>query len=119
MTESLATAVEQNATSIEEMSRSVQAVAANGRRITEIAMGAASSATEMERSTEAVANMARRADEVTTRAARDAQEGGETIQRSIQGIGRLRDAMGQSATRDATRWASGRATSRRSSTPSI
>ena len=97
MTESLATAVEQNAASIEQMSRSVQTVASNGRRITEIAVGAASSATQMERSTEAVANLARRADELTVRAARDAQDGGETIQRSIKGLARLREAMVQSS----------------------
>ena len=60
-------------------------------------MGAASSATQMERSTEAVANLARRADEVTARAARDAQDGGETIQRSIKGLARLREAMVQSS----------------------
>jgi methyl-accepting chemotaxis protein len=97
MTESLATAVEENVASIDEMSRSVQAVASNGRRIMDIAAGAANSATQMERSTESVASLARRADDVTTRAARDAQDGGETIQRSIRGLGRMREAMVQSS----------------------
>ena len=38
------------------------------------------------------------ADELTRRVARDAEEGGAAVQRSIQGIGRLRDSMVQSAT---------------------
>ena len=51
------------------MARSVQSVAADGRRITDAATGAATSATQMERSIESVAAMARRADEVTRRVA--------------------------------------------------
>ena len=35
---------------------------------------------------------------MTRRVARDAEDGGATVQRSIQGIGRLRDSMVQSAT---------------------
>src|SRR5215203_2540352 len=52
----------------------------------------------MQRSSESVASLARRADEATGRALRDAEEGGITVQRSIQGISRLRDSMIQSAT---------------------
>ena len=52
----------------------------------------------MDRSTASVAALARQADEVTRRVSRDAEEGGATVQRSIQGIGRLRDSMTQSAT---------------------
>ena len=59
---------------------------------------AAASATELERSIQSVAALARQADEVTRRVARDAEEGGAAIQRSIQGIGRLRESMVQSAT---------------------
>ena len=98
MTESLGTAVEQNSTSIEQMSRSVQAVAESGRRITEAADDAAASAQQMERSIQSVAALARQGDEMTRRVARDAEEGGAVVQRSIQGIGRLRDSMAQSAT---------------------
>ena len=45
-----------------------------------------------------MASLARQADEVTRRVSREAEEGGATVQRSIQGIGRLRDSMTQSAT---------------------
>ena len=99
MTDSLATAVEQNSTSIEEMSRSIQSVAANGRMISDTAANAAASASvQLDRSIQSVASFARQADEVTRRVARDAEDGGATVQRSIQGIGRLRDSMMQSAT---------------------
>ena len=98
MTESLATPVEQNSTAIEQMSRSVQSVAANGRAISETAVNAASSSVELDRSIQSVAGFAKHADEVTRRVLRDAEDGGATVQRSIQGIGRLRDSMVQSAT---------------------
>src|SRR5215203_4861329 len=51
----------------------------------------------MQRSSESVASLARRADEATGRALRDAEEGGITVQRSIQGISRMRESMVQSA----------------------
>src|SRR5204863_5175003 len=51
----------------------------------------------MERSIQSVSTLARQADEVTRRVARDAEEGGATVQRSIQGITRMRDSMAQSA----------------------
>ena len=51
----------------------------------------------MERSVQAVSTLARQADEVTRRVSRDAEEGGATIQRSIQGIARMRESMAQSA----------------------
>src|SRR6185503_5352878 len=98
MTESLGAAVDQNSASIEQMSRSIQAVAENGRRITETATGAASTALQMDRSSQAVAALARQGDEITRRVAREAEEGGAVVQRSIQGIGRLRDSMMQSST---------------------
>ena len=98
MTESLNAAVEQNATSIEQMARSVRAVAESGRRITESANGAATTAQQMDRSSQAVATLARQGDEMTRRVGRDAEEGGALVQRSIQGIGRLRESMVQSAT---------------------
>jgi len=97
MTERLATAVEENSASIEEMSRTNQAVAQSGARITEVSRDAATSATQMERSIAAVSQLARQADEVTRRVARDAEEGGGTVQRSIQGITRMRESIAQSA----------------------
>ena len=98
MSESLSTAVDQNATSIEQLSRSVKSVAESGRRITETANGAATTAQQMDRSSQSVAALARQGDEMTRRVARDAEEGGAVVQRSIQGIGRLRESMVQSAT---------------------
>src|SRR4029453_16979950 len=98
MSENLATAVEQNAAAIEEMSRSVQSVATSGRTISDTAANAATSAVQLDRSIQSVAAFAKQADEVTRRVARDAEDGGATVQRSIQGIGRLRDSMAQSAT---------------------
>jgi methyl-accepting chemotaxis protein len=68
-----------------------------GRHITDAASSAATAATQMERSIESVAGMARRADELSRRVAADAKEGGESVQRSIQGIGRLRQTMTQSS----------------------
>ena len=97
MTESLASAVEQNSTAIEQMARSVQSVAASGRSISDAAANAATSATELDRSIQSVVALARQSDEVTRRVSRDAEDGGATIQRSIQGIGRLRESMVQSS----------------------
>jgi methyl-accepting chemotaxis protein len=79
------------------MSRSVQSVAQNGTRITDAARDAAASATQMERSIESVTGLTRSADELARRVSRDAEEGGATVQRSIQGISRMRDSMTQSA----------------------
>src|SRR5262249_60699829 len=53
---------------------------------------------ELERSIQSAAALSKQADDVTRRVSRDAEDGGTTVQRSIQGIGRLRDSMGQSAT---------------------
>ena len=54
-------------------------------------------ATQMERSIESVASLAGRADALTRRVSADAQEGGSAVERSIQGIGRLRETMTQSS----------------------
>src|SRR6185503_2724489 len=98
MTESLGAAVDQNSSSIEQLSRSIQSVAENGRRITDVVTSAATSATQMERTTSSVAGLAKQADELSRRVGRDAEEGGAAVQKSMQGIGRLRDSMVQSAT---------------------
>ncbi len=97
MTERLATAVEENSGSIDQMSRSIQGVAQSGQRITDSARVAATSAADMERSVQAVSTLARQADEMTRRVSREAEDGGATIQRSIQGISRMRESMTQSA----------------------
>jgi len=79
------------------MARSVQSVAQNRRQISSAASSAAAAANQVERSIEAVASLAGRADTLTRRVATDAQEGGSAVERSIQGIGRLREAMTQSS----------------------
>src|SRR6201999_1633293 len=70
----------------------------NADRITEAASGAATSAEQMDRSIRSVASLSKKADEISRRAARDAEEGGVALQKSIQGMGRIRDSMAQSAT---------------------
>src|SRR5262249_30233062 len=66
--------------------------------LADAASGTGASAAQMERSSQSVATLARHGDDVTRRVGRDAEEGGAAMQRSIQGIGRLRDSMLQSAT---------------------
>ena len=99
MSENLATIIEQNSASIEEMARSIQSVCAERPADCRCgAAAAATAATQMERSIESVACLASRADTLARRVSADAQEGGAAVERSIQGIGRLRDAMSQSST---------------------
>jgi methyl-accepting chemotaxis protein len=52
----------------------------------------------MDRSIQAVSGLARSADEVARRVMRDAEDGGGTVQRTIQGMSRMRESMSQSAT---------------------
>jgi len=66
-------------------------------KITEVATAAAASVTELDASIRSVAGLAKQADEVTRRVSRDAEEGGAAVQKSIQGLGRVRDSMTQSA----------------------
>ena len=98
MTERLATAVEQNSTAIEQMSRSVQGVAQNGQRITDVARDAAASATA-DGALDPVGRGAGAAGRRDRRAASRAtpRKGARSLQRSIQGISRMRDSMAQSA----------------------
>ncbi len=98
MTESLAATIEQTAAAGEELSRSVQSVAQNGQRISEAAGAAATTATELERAGQSLAALAKSADEITRRSSRDAEEGGVSVQRAIQGFGRVRTSVAQSAT---------------------
>ena len=97
MVDSLATTIEQNGASTEQLARSVQSVAQSGQRISEVATAAATSATQLDRTSQSVSTLAKEADEMTRRASREAEEGGASIQRSIQGFGRVRESMSQSA----------------------
>ena len=51
----------------------------------------------MDRSLRSVAAMTKHAEEVASRVSREAEQGGAAAQKSIQGIGRVRDSMAQSA----------------------
>ena len=83
----------QNSASVEQMARSIANVAQNGEKIAEAAANASTSATQMERSITSVAHLARRADEITRRVSRDAQEGGVIVEKSIEGILKVRESM--------------------------
>ena len=96
MTESLAAGVEQSGAATEQLARSVQSVAQNGQRISDAATGAATSATELERTGQSLAVLAKEADEMTRRSSRDAEEGGASVQRTIQGFARVRESVAQS-----------------------
>ena len=98
MVDSLTATIEQNSASTEQMARSVQSVARSGQQISDAAAGAATSATQLDRASQSVAGLAKEADEITRRASLDAKEGGASVQRSIQGFARVKDAMAQSST---------------------
>ena len=68
MTESLASIVEQNGASTEQLSRSVQSVAQSGKRISEAADAAATSATQLRAHEPVGGALAKDADEATRRA---------------------------------------------------
>src|SRR5690606_5270625 len=93
MSEGLLTSVEETSTSIEQIARSIQGVAQNGARITQAAVNAATSATQMERSGRSVADLVKRGRELTNRVSDQANEGGKTVEKSIEGIGRVARAM--------------------------
>ena len=71
------------------------------QRISDAADAAATSATQLERTSQslALARQGGRRDR-RARASRDAEEGGVSIQRSIQGFGRVRESMAQSTDGD-------------------
>src|SRR5687768_11193505 len=98
MTDSLAAAVEETATSIEQMARSIQGVAQNSEKITQLASDAATSATQMDRASRSVNDLVRRTEEVSVRISRQAEEGGQTIQKSIEGVSRISSAMSETTT---------------------
>jgi methyl-accepting chemotaxis protein len=80
------------------MSRSIQSVAQNGETIRQVAADAAANTTQLEAASRSVNGLVKRTEEITQRVARQAEEGGETIQQSIQGIARVSGAMAQSTT---------------------
>ena len=96
MADSLAAAVEQTSTSIEQMARSIQGVAQSSEKITQVAADAAAGATQLERTSRSVDGLVKRTEEITLRVSRQAEEGGDTLQKSIQGIARVAGAMSQS-----------------------
>ena len=96
MASSLATSVEEAASSIEQMARSIQTVAQSSERITQLAGDAAASATQMDRSSRSVNELAKHTEEIAARVSRQADEDGQVVQKSIEGIGRGATAMTQS-----------------------
>src|SRR6185436_19427938 len=95
---SLAATIEETGAATEELARSVQSVAQSGQRIRDAANTAVTSATELERAGQSLATLAKQADEITHRSSRDAEEGGVSVQRAIQGFGRVRESVSQSTT---------------------
>ena len=97
MVESLAATVEQNGASTEQLAKSVQSVAKSGQRISDEASGAATSATDSITPASRSPGWPGRPTRCTRRAARRPKEGGVGVQRSMQGLGRVKRSMGQSA----------------------
>src|SRR6185436_18123958 len=71
--------------------------AQNAESIATSVDSSAASAAQLERSIRSVSALAAEANTITTRVARDAEEGGAAVQRSIEGFGRVRESMVQSA----------------------
>src|SRR5882762_3598659 len=95
--ENLSASADEIVASMEETSKSVEGVAKNADRITEEATAAATAGAQLDRSIRSVVSVSQQARETGARVAREAEEGGATVQRSIQGLTRVRDSMGQSA----------------------
>jgi methyl-accepting chemotaxis protein len=72
-------------------------VAGNADIITRSVENAATTATELDRSIRGVASIVSEANDIATRVARDAEEGGQAVDRSIEGLTRVRESMAQSA----------------------
>src|SRR5206468_7902034 len=69
----------------------------NADRITEEATAAATAGAQLDRSIRSVVSVSQQARETSARVAREAEEGGATVQRSIQGLTRVRESMTRSA----------------------
>src|SRR6185436_5085630 len=93
---SLAATIEETGAATEELARSVQSVAQSGQRIRDAANTAATTAMQLERTGQSLAMLAKQADEITHRSSRDAEEGGVSVQRAIQGFGRVRTSVAES-----------------------
>jgi methyl-accepting chemotaxis protein len=63
-----------------------------------VANAAAATANQLERAGQSLSSLAKQADEITHRSSRDAEEGGVSVQRAIQGFSRVRDSVAQSTT---------------------
>ena len=75
----------------------MEGVAKNALTITEAVDSAATSATELDRSIRGTAGLVAEARELAQRVMHDAQEGGRAVDRSIEGLTRVRESMAQSA----------------------
>ena len=95
--ENMSGLAEQVATSVEETARSVEGVAKNAEVISRSVESAATNATELDRSMRTVASLTNEANDISRRTSRDAEEGGAAIQRSMEGLGRVRTSMVESA----------------------
>ena len=60
-------------------------------------MSAATASAQLDRSIRSVVALTRQGKDLTSRLARDAEEGGATVQRSMQGLGRIRESITQSS----------------------
>jgi methyl-accepting chemotaxis protein len=98
MSESFDSTVGNMAASIEEIAGSMQDLAVNSQSVTAAAGNAASSAELMEQSIRSVAALAKDANELTKRVAKETEDGAAVANRSMQGMGRVRDSVRQSAT---------------------
>src|SRR5262249_5127667 len=94
--ENLASSVEEVVASMEQLAKSVESVRRNSERITEEAAVAVTASTQLDRSIKSVGGMTKQAKDVSGRMAREAEDGGATVQRSIQGLSRIRESMDQS-----------------------
>ena len=80
------------------MARSIQTVAQNSETIKQAAAEAATNAAQMEQASRSVNGLVKRTEEIAQRVSRQAEEGGQTIQKSIEGIAKVSGAMTQSTT---------------------
>jgi methyl-accepting chemotaxis protein len=89
--------VELVANGIQQMARSIQAVADNSEKITESAAAAATSTAALNQSIKSVAGLAKQTDEAARHVVHDAEQGGAAVQKTIEGFGKVRDSILQSA----------------------
>ena len=98
MSETLAASVEQTSTSIEELAQSIQSVAQNSETIKQASAEATTSVAQLDQASRNVNGLVKRTEEISHRVSRQAEEGGQTIQKSIEGIAKVAGTMTQSTT---------------------